>query len=410
MYSGVPFDLKIRSQKLVFKHAPFLVSFELQNSQPELPSLEEIGVEHDASGRRFLSDEHREIVSKYSSYRAAFYKDDLFTPQPALSIRFVSKEDGAVFEVPIENRSRTKYFEYNASLPDWAIENRPKEDLMPGERHQGFFDLSTLLPDDMTVGEYEFTLGVMTTQVDGWKSEPISVSFEPLPDGASRINYESAAALILQDIDYDMLLADLPIDAAKAFSVYAFLGEYARGNPSGALLHLDRLPAHLEPLALAFRYEMAIGSGAFQEAGRLRHEIESEYPELVWRLEDADKGVGILAQAVRIKKGEPAWRVAYEEEWPSSITKPDDQDLGPGSASLVDESRPEDGFLITPLEYQNKESEDATSELLLPLDADAASDAEVGALADRDSQRKWPYIVAVSVLALSGIYWFARRG
>lgn len=99
-------------------------------------------------------------------------------------------------------------------------------------------------------------------------------------------------------LDVSALKQALPREAFQAAALHVFISQvYQTSEPAkadGALL--DDAPGHLRATVAWLKYELAKAKGDAALMKEARERVAKDHEEVLWRLDEADKGRGLLTR------------------------------------------------------------------------------------------------------------------
>jgi len=187
----------------------------------------------------------------------------------------------------------------------------PRAALPRGEWRGFVFDLGPWIWE-LEPGRYRMSARVYPWEDadDCWESKSFEIEVKELPHS---IQIELKQKGILTDVpgdgypgkrwigkeaNYADLKRMLPSEAAQELALHRFLAtvRQARDLTKADLSILDDAPKRLDATAAWLKYEVAHARGDAKRMNEIRTRITNEHKEVLWRLDDADSGQGMLAR------------------------------------------------------------------------------------------------------------------
>lgn len=332
----------------------------------ELPCITQIIVKNNVTKVAILSTE--QMLAMQDDERGKYYRQQLLSnlriPEfgilshqpPPFSVEIFDRKGNIV--IPSSRPGIFSFFTTNAEMfnpgdggpIDQMQFLRPHMNVASGQQGLLIVDLQPWM-QTLRSGEYKLTLtiypgGILAAGRGGtlnWKSEPVKFKIKRLEGSTSRAIrrafpavtadrpdesdlYKSFEPWVQQYAwmggyaeprrfgwlkpagDLQELREQLPDEVWANLAVYNFLGASIKMEPDAELPIelLDLLPEQASGIGTVLRYELLLEKGDEAAALALRNKILKENPGLLWQLDSAKKGEGIIQQVKKhITKSKP---------------------------------------------------------------------------------------------------------
>jgi hypothetical protein len=194
---------------------------------------------------------------------------------------------------------------------------RPDFTISSGETGAFFADLSPWT-DHMEPGSYSFVVRMFmyhpfaSNQFWSWDSTAMTIEVSSLDKDDRRILSEviplwkagiSAKLWIGQAINWELLYPVLPKDVWSRIAFHVLVGHAASAATTRDITPalVEALPDHIRPVADILRYELILETGDDNAAKELYDRFTESNPELIWMMDRAADGDGLIVQARSIR-------------------------------------------------------------------------------------------------------------
>jgi hypothetical protein len=297
---GPKLEVTVSASSLAFRGLPFLVEMKFRNLSGPIDAELIAKIE---------STEERERAMKQYLIQQGLPQSEFFSAYPAVGVRIRTIE-GNELKQP-EPPGRSAYWEMDPAIAPGP--SRPSVGAPKNAWRGLVIDLGPWT-SELAPGKYHVSLLAHPWHgKDAWESKPVQVEVKDLSAEAQRKVRGKRIPFKLEDrkysshawldahLDVAVLKETLPPEAFAATGLHRFVGSVVRAqDPArGDIAILDDVPPPLRSTAAWLKYEVAKAKGDGAAAKAIRESVAKEHPEVLWRLDNADGGYGLLPRIAR---------------------------------------------------------------------------------------------------------------
>lgn len=255
-------------------------------------------------------DERDEFYFRNNLVNKQFPQFDPFTTHSLpISIRIADAQGEEVIgHTPVDVLAfDTRHF---GQVDPRSVKQRPRVRVRPDEPKTWILDLMPWI-GELKPGKYTVSMRLHAFPQKWWESEPKEfeiLELQPdvrnliwaaMPQLAGKSKPPKQVDWLDRNADIAFLSKALPADAWSQLAFYVLLAHAADISQTGTLSPqiLEAVPSSHKALADVMQYELMIQIHDERGASDIRERLSRERPDLVWHLDQADKGEGLVQRA-----------------------------------------------------------------------------------------------------------------